>query len=231
MTLELTQQKLLEIGLFEGLPAATLNSLAEHCRWLSLASGDILFNQGDDSGTLYFINRGQVELVRDYKDGEKVVIATLGRDEVIGELSMIGSEPRTASVIATEDTELVALDRDVFFQYLEQNPTIATEVLIQLSRRLRKMTLQIRELAVTNAPSRIASLILFLAEENGRFRTGLITANFRHHRMARAAGVDVEYLRSIVNEWAHEGFIGLDGRRLLLHDEDELIEIAGWSQT
>lgn len=229
MTLELTQQKLLEIGLFEGLPATTLNSLAEHCRWLSLSSDEVLFRQGDDSGTLYFINCGQVELVRDYEDGEKVVLATFGRNEVIGELSMIGSEPRTASVVATEDTELVALDRDVFFQYLEQNPTIATDVLIQLSRRLREMTLQIRELAVTNAPARIASLILFLAEENGRIRTGLITANFRYHRMARAVGVEVSYLRSVLDEWAYEGFIGLDGRRLLLHDEDELIEIAGWA--
>ena len=229
MTLELTYQKLLEIALFEGLSPDTLNSLAEHCRWMSLVPGETLFNQGDDSATLYFINRGQVELVRDYADGEKVVIATLGRDEVIGELSMIGSEPRTASVIATQETELVALDRDVFFKYLEQNPTIATDVLIQLSRRLREMTLQIRELAVTNAPARIASLVLFLAEENGRIRTGLITANFRYHRMARAAGVDIEYLRSVLDEWAHEGYIGLDGRRLLLHDEDELIEIAGWA--
>lgn len=225
---EVTHEKLTGINLFQHLSDETLNGLAAHSRLVTLSSGEMLFQQGDTSLTLYLIEQGQVNLVREYDDGEKIVIATLGPHDVIGELSMLSSQPRTASAIVVQDTMLVAIDRDIFFQYLGQHPTMTMEVLVQLSYRLRDMTLRLRELAATNAPARLASLILFMAEEQGKIKSGLITTNFRPLRFARAAGVDVEWLMSQLSTWQHEGYIGLDGRRLLLHDLDELTQIAGW---
>lgn len=224
-----TYDKLAAISIFQDLPKDTLAALAAHCRLVKVSANTVLFHQGDTSHTLYLVEQGEIHLIREYEDGEKVVLAVVGSDEVIGDLSMISNLPRTASGVAICDTVLIALDRDVFFEYLGQYPTIAVQALVQLSSRLRHMTLTLREIAATNAPARLASLILFLAEEDGRIKTGLISTNFRHRRIARAVGVEVEWLQSQLREWADEGYIGIDGRRFLLHDPSQLIDIAGWN--
>lgn len=227
--MSVTYDKLAAISIFQNMPKETLSALAAHCRLVNLSAGTLLFHQGDTSHTLYLIEAGEIHLIREYEDGEKVVLAVVGQHEVIGDLSMISNLPRTASGIATRDTVLIALDREVFFQYLGQYPTIAVQALVQLSSRLRHMTLTLRELAANNAPARLASLILFLAEDEGRIKTGLISTNFRYRRIARSVGVEVEWLQTQLREWADEGYIGMDGRRFLLHDPSHLIEIAGWS--
>jgi CRP/FNR family cyclic AMP-dependent transcriptional regulator len=229
VALEVTYQKLAGISLFQALSPETLGALVAHCRLVNLPSGEVLFHQGDTSLTLYLIESGEVDLIHDYEDGEKLVLVRLGPHDVIGDASMISNQPRTATAIAITDVVLIALDREIFFQYLSQHPSMAVEVLVQMSLRLRDLTLRLREIAATNAPARLASLILFLAEEHGEIKTGLITTNFRPQYIARAAGVDIEWLFKQLKEWEHEGYIGHDKRRLLLHDANVLMQIAGWT--
>ncbi|MCB9437559.1 MAG: Crp/Fnr family transcriptional regulator [Anaerolineales bacterium] len=227
--MSVTYDKLAAISLFQDMPQETLAALAGHCRLINLSAGAVLFHQGDTSHTLYVIEAGELHLVREYEDGEKVLLAVMHQHDVVGDLSMISNLPRTASGVAARDTILIALDRDIFFEYLGQYPTIAVQALVQLSSRLRQMTLTLRELAATDAPARLASLILFLAEENGRIKTGLISTNFRFRRIARSVGVEVEWLQTQLRQWSDEGYIGIDGRRFLLHDPSHLIDIAGWT--
>lgn len=227
--MSVTYDKLAAISIFQDMPHETLAALAGHCRLINLSAGAVLFHQGDTSHTLYLIEQGELHLIREYEDSEKVLLAVMQQHDVVGDLSMISNLPRTTSGVAVRDTVLIALDRDIFFEYIGQYPTIAVQALVQLSSRLRQMTLTLRELAATNAPARLASLILFLAEENGRIKTGLISTNFRFRRIARSVGVEVEWLQNQLRQWSDEGYIGIDGRRFLLHDPTHLVDIAGWS--
>jgi CRP-like cAMP-binding protein len=99
---------------------------------------------------------------------------------------------------------------------------------MQLGRRLQRMNLRVRELAADRPAARLASAILFLAEEQGEIKTGLITANFRQHRMARAAGIDPISMNELLKEWSSAGYIEVDRQRLLLHDVKAMQKIAGW---
>ncbi|PJF44923.1 MAG: hypothetical protein CUN55_01430 [Phototrophicales bacterium] len=229
MDAKVTREKLEKLNLFNSLPAEALEELAAQCRLVHVAAGDYLFKQDDMATTIYLVESGAVQIIRRYDDGEHLTLETVMPGHLIGELSTISHQPRLASGVAKEDTVLIALDSDIFFQYLDTHPSIALEILVQLSRRLRKLNLQVREIAAHNTPARIASLLLFLAEkDDGTFRTGLISTNFSLERIARALSLDTDYLRKVLREWEEEGFIGLDGRRFLLHDPEELQEIAGW---
>lgn len=229
MDVKVTREKLESLNLFNGLSDDVLNQLAEECRLLTVAAGEYLFKQGDTASTIYLIESGAVQIIRRYEDGEQLTLETILPGHLIGELSTISHQPRLANGVAKEDTVLIALDSDIFFRYLDQHPAIAVQMLIQLSRRMRRLNLQVREIAAHNTPARIASLLLFLAEnDDGTFRTGLVSASFRVQRIARAAGVKPDYVQSILRDWQEEGFIGYDGRRYLLHDPEALQEIAGW---
>lgn len=229
MDIKVTRDKLEKLSLFTGLPDDALNALAEQCRLVSVQKGEHLFNQGDTSTVIYLVESGAIQIIRRYEDGEDLTLETISEGHLIGELSAISNQPRLANGIAKEDSVLIALDSSIFFSYLDNHPTIAVELMIQLSRRMRALNLQVREIAANSTPARIASLLLFLAENNdGTFRTGLITEQFRIQRIARAASISPDFAQSVLKEWDEEGFIGYDGRRFLLHEPDELKEIAGW---
>ena len=228
MDIKVTRETLEKLSLFTGLSPDALTELSAQCRLVRISKGETLFEQGDLSSVIYVIEHGCIEIKRTYDDGESLVLSVFDDGEMVGELSAITSESRAASGIALSDTTLIALDSDVFFAYLGRYPSMAVEVMVRLTRRLREMNIRVRELGANNAPARIAGLLLFLAEEHNQFQTGLITSRFSRERIARAASVEMDSLAGILDDWEEEGYIGLDGRRFLLHNPDALVEIAGW---
>ena len=81
---------------------------------------------------------------------------------------MIDDQPRSAHVIAMEETALLVLRRDDFRRRVEANASVAWSLLVELSRRLRRADGKIHGLALLDVPGRIARLLLdFAAESNG----------------------------------------------------------------
>lgn len=84
----------------------------------SFASGARIFADGDAGNVVYLIEQGKVELATD-QDGRKVVLAELGGGEMIGELSVIDGEPRSATATALEDTQVIIASRVDLLKQIE----------------------------------------------------------------------------------------------------------------
>ncbi len=103
-----------------------------------------LFNEGDASGDyLGFIIKGRFEVIKQTEfKGRNFVVALLSRGSFLGELSMFDDEPRSATVAAQEDSELVILKRDRLDVLIKEYPRIGVKILKELNRilaiRLRK---------------------------------------------------------------------------------------------
>ena len=101
------------------------------------AAGEEIFRTGDRGRNAYIIERGKVE-VSVTRDGAVVVIAALGEGEIFGEMSMIDDAPRSATVTATADTEVVVIQRSRF-----QKPLTSADPLMNLL--LRVVLMRFRE--------------------------------------------------------------------------------------
>jgi CRP-like cAMP-binding protein len=121
--------------LFASMHADELLPVATLCADVTLDGGDVLFEQGDLGDAMYVVIRGKVLIER---DGE--VIAELGPGETVGEMAVIDWEPRSASVIAHEPTQLIRLDRHDLLDLLVQSPTLATRMTAVLIDRVRTMS-------------------------------------------------------------------------------------------
>lgn len=121
-----------QIELFGAIPANYLISLAEIVYTESYLAGDIIFNQGDAGDSLYLINKGKVSIKRD--DHE---VTQLGPGECIGELAILDRLPRSATVIALEDIELLRIFAHDFDNVLITYPEVGQSLLQILARRLR----------------------------------------------------------------------------------------------
>src|SRR5690606_41153917 len=73
---------------------------------ISVAAGETLFREGDPPGPAYLIERGTLE-VSALRDGEQMVLGTLGPGDLLGEMALIDQAPRTAAVVALEDCTLM----------------------------------------------------------------------------------------------------------------------------
>ena len=123
--------------LFGGLPDNVLETLAQKVNHQRLAKDEVLIQRGDEGDALYIIDEGQVKIVREDEQGGEVILNHCGPGEAIGEMSLLDREPRSATVIAVTDSQVLELKRDAFFDLIEQRPDVALSLIRSISSRLR----------------------------------------------------------------------------------------------
>lgn len=134
------QNYLRKTSLFKGLSDDMLNALAENTTARKLAPGDILMKKGDPGDSLFIIHEGWVKIVTVDSRGDELIINKCGPGEIIGEMALLDSGPRSASVIALEDSEALELKRDAFQNVIDNHPEVSLSIIRSYSNRLRFST-------------------------------------------------------------------------------------------
>jgi NTE family protein len=123
------------VPLLAGVPPELRQALAERARDVHVAAGEWLFRQGDDGDAMYVVRAGRLEILRE-DDGDTSVMV-LGRGAALGELSLLTSSPRSASVRAARASDLIAIDREDFQRQLQAAPELALAMTRVLGEHLR----------------------------------------------------------------------------------------------
>ena len=122
-----------ETALFQGLEGPEVRRIVRACELVAYQPGEKLFEQGDESDTLFIVGQGELEVVARSPMGEKVVLAQLGPGTVVGELSLIGGGPRSATVEVVSPAEIFCLKHESFEQLRHQRDPAAYKVILQLA--------------------------------------------------------------------------------------------------
>ena len=109
------------------------------------ADGDVIVREGDDSRDMYVIQSGAVLVTRQI-DGTDVKIAKLGRGNFFGEMSLLESIPRNATIRAVGETRLLVIKPGTLLLKIRRNPTFALEMLQQMSLRIRRLNGRLSEM-------------------------------------------------------------------------------------
>jgi CRP-like cAMP-binding protein len=109
-----------------------LADVAQVCEEVAICAGEAVFEKGDTGDSLYIIVSGKVRV----HDGEHT-LNFLGERDVFGEMALLDPEPRSASVTAAEDTQLLRLGQEPFFELMEDRMEVARGIIKVLSRHLR----------------------------------------------------------------------------------------------
>ncbi|HWC31686.1 MAG TPA: cyclic nucleotide-binding domain-containing protein [Actinomycetota bacterium] len=129
---ERTRELLSEVPLFEGLSRKELESILQTAKDVNVDAGKKIVEQGDNGVGFHLILEGACKVtVHDHE------VATLGRGDYFGEMSLIDGDPRSATVVAETPVRTLSLTSWTFLPLLEQNPSVARKLLVEMSRRLR----------------------------------------------------------------------------------------------
>jgi CRP-like cAMP-binding protein len=207
------------VPLFSGLDRAELDRFADLTREKFFPKGSVILFENDPGDSLYVIRSGRVKVVLIAEDGREVILGVLGVGEHFGELSLIDDRPRSAHVIAMDDSSLIVLRREDFRRRVESSPIIGWSLLRELSHRLRHADEKIGGLVLLDVPGRIARLLIDTAEEAG---TNLIEKPLTHQTIAQMIGASRETVSRAMKEFQEAGWIKVERRRIEIADRAAL---------
>jgi NTE family protein len=136
------QNILKAIPLFKNLDDEDLELIAARLRKEHYPKGAMVFKQGDVGDKLYLVESGQVQVV---SQDQSEAIARMGPGNFVGDIALLLDQPRTASLEVTIDAQLWALSKDDFDRIIDTRPSIALEMMRELSRRLVTTTRRRRQ--------------------------------------------------------------------------------------
>jgi len=105
----------------------------------SCARGEVVFCEGDEGDTMFLVWSGLVAIIKG-EFSSPTILAYRGAGEIFGEMALLENQPRSASIIALEDTRLLGLNRERFEQLLRTTPSVSRSIMEILSARLRRMS-------------------------------------------------------------------------------------------
>ncbi len=214
-----TADFLATVPLFRSLAPAEQAGFATMAREKSYPKGSVILFEDDPGDSLFVVRDGRVKVVLVAEDGREVILGILGVGEHFGELSLIDDQPRSAHVVAMEDSSLLVLRREDFRRRVEQNPAVAWALLIELSRRLRRADDKIGSLVLLDVPGRIARVILDAAEAGG---SETIEKPLTHQTIAHVIGASRETVSRAMREFVDAGWITTERRRIKVTDRPAL---------
>ncbi len=146
MTLDTEVQSLRQVPMFRDMDPARLKLLAFTSERVQFAQGQRFFSQGDAADAAYVILNGKADVALTTPNGE-IKVAELGKNALVGEMGILSDQPRSASIIASETTIALRLDKRVFLELLTQFPQMALAVMREIAKRLERTNAQLAALS------------------------------------------------------------------------------------
>jgi CRP-like cAMP-binding protein len=127
-----------EIPMFSGLAPEDLANIADIAHEELYAASGIICREGDPGNALFIIVSGDVQVVKS-AGGQESILATRSTGEFVGEMAILDSAPRSATLRAQNDVRILSIDGDAFKSILLDRPEVAVSVLRNMSSRIRAL--------------------------------------------------------------------------------------------
>jgi CRP/FNR family cyclic AMP-dependent transcriptional regulator len=210
------------VPLFSSVPEEQLRLLTTVVTRRSTTRGSIIMAAGDPTDSLYIILSGRLKVMMSDADGKEVILSILGAGEFFGEMGLIDDNPRSASVVAIEPCELLAITRRDFKKCMTENAEMAVAVMRGLVRRLREADRKIGSLALLDVYGRVARLLLDMSETVDGQK--MVTKRLPKQDIAKMIGASREMVSRVMKDLQTGGFIEMRGSTILLRDNIVLPE-------
>jgi CRP-like cAMP-binding protein len=213
------------VPIFSELSDEDITSLARLALRKRYPKDTVVFFENEEGDFFFTILEGRIKVTILGDDGREVILSVLGPGDFFGEMALLDNEPRSATAIAVEESELLSLHRNDFQTVLNDNKSITSALIRVLSARLRRANHQISTLALLDVYGRVARVIVDMAREEGkRLRDGRIA--FRratHQEIANRIGTTRETVTRMLKDLERQGLIHVEGKEIVVQPDFEKV--------
>ena len=145
MSLNVEVEALRRVPIFKEIDPAKLRILAFISERVSFKPGEHLFHEGEPGDAAYIIMEGVADVVKSTDQGD-LTVASLRESDMVGEIAIICDVPRTATVVASTDLNVLTISKENFLKFMTDFPDMALEVMRVLALRLERTTRDLADL-------------------------------------------------------------------------------------
>jgi len=209
---------------FAELDDRALEELIEVSRIEHVDARAELYHKGDEAHQIYVILSGRLKVMASSPEGEDVVFSIMEPGELIGEVALFAKSPRSGTVVALEDSELLVFHRRDFMPFLERHPRTALKVSEFLASRIVRLSERVEDHRFLNLPGRLSKLLLSLAERFSREAGGgtAIDLKLSQSDLAEMAGATREAVNKQMRAWKQAGLVDHGQGVVTILDRDRL---------
>ena len=214
-----------KVPIFENLDSDELDKIVNEIEHKSFEKGSMVFTEGSNASTLFFIHEGKIKLYKYNKDGKEQILHILTDGDFFGELDLIQSTKYKFNAQAMDDTKICTLRKDEVRDIILKKPEIALKLLESVGERLSAIENLAQNLSTNHVEARIVYLLLNLMDKYSEEVDGkkLINLPLSREDMANYIGVTRETISRKLKKFEDEGLIKLIGtKKILILDEEAL---------
>lgn len=208
-------EQLKAIPYFQDLEADVLDRIRTSVFEVRLQKGQILFTEGEPAQAMYGLRSGQVKIYKVSPDGREQVLRIMGPGECFNEVPVFDEGSNPANAQALEPAVLWGIRRADMRRLVEEHPAVAIGFLKVFARKLRFFTQKVEDLSFRSVTSRVAKLLLEMAEDDGRGNLRL-KQQFTQQELANVVGTAREMIGRAFKVLEKEGAIKLDRHRIVI---------------
>lgn len=213
-------------ALLKGIPQDEVEGLLNAARRKRFARDEVIFHEGDAAASVHLIQSGRVAVRSTTPVGDVATVQVMGTGHYFGELGLLSdSAVRSASVIALEPTETLAISKEDFDRLRSHHPQV-TEVLVQLlAERVRALTRNLMEALYVPADLRVLRRVVDLSNEYGVDDRGVVIP-MKQEDIAGLAGTSRATVNRVLREEEKRGSVRLDRGRVTVVDRPTVAKRA-----
>lgn len=209
-------------------PGSRVRELAAEGTVHRYRKGTYLCHQGDPASDVYFLVQGKIEISSISPTGSRVLHASVDIPQFLGELGVFGDLPRTADVLALEDSEIWAVDGERFLRFVTDQPSAARDVLAALARQVHEHQAFVDDLLFLDLKGRVAKRLLQMGTPTlaDLPKDGTTVPPVTHADLASLCGGSRENVSRILSDFQRRGLVEREGHRYVLKKVGGLAKIA-----
>jgi CRP-like cAMP-binding protein len=217
-----------KVPLLGDLPGETVVQLAEQVEMKEIRRRQVIYLPGDPGNAVYLVNGGRVKVSKVTRDGKELTLAYRGPGEIFGEACLIDGGPREEMAEAMENALVTEIQRTEFERILSTQPMLGYRMTKVLAQRRREVESKIENLVFKDVNSKLAELLLRLADEYGvdDARGTLVALKITHQEMANLIGSTRETVSLTLAQFKRKGLIQTEGRKVIIADREGLRALA-----
>ena len=216
------------IPLFNGLPENQLLAIKQIAVEKKVNKGEAIFSEGDEGKGFFVVLEGRMKIYKVSAEGKEQILHIFGPGKPFGEVPVFAGQKFPANAQAISKGRLLFFPRAAFVQLITENPSLSLNMLAIMSSKLREFTIQIENLSLKEIPARLASYLIYLADQQQSDES--VTLTISKGQLASILGTIPETLSRIFAKLSSQGLINVQGPKITLLDREGLEDLAEYGK-
>jgi CRP/FNR family transcriptional regulator len=217
-----------DITIFSTLGESDIKELKDYFSTEEYKKKDAIFSEGDPSDWLYAVLEGKVKITKISAEGKEIILEVISPGDVFGAVAVMRGFPYPANAVAMEDSKLLKISRKNFLKILDGYPLVMYCMMQNLGDRMKGTHESLKNIALEKVSSRIASLLLKLAEKSGVETPEGTAIDFKLTKqdIADMVGTTVETSIRTMSQFKKQGLVAEKEGQIVIKDPEKLRALA-----